>query len=122
MTYQATLGAGNYAGASGSALNTQPFSILMSVGLIDSVLGSAVKNGYRFTGLMVPKGTGTAATFCGRALPSTIGGLTATGTRKFGVATDGVIYSGDAAIGFAAGCSLATDGTAYVSGATPLNN
>jgi type IV pilus assembly protein PilA len=122
MTYQATIGFGNYAGASGSALNTQPFSDLMNARLIDSVLGSAVKNGYRFTGLVVPKGTGTVATFCGRALPSTIGGLTATGTRKYGVATDGVIYSGDAAIGFAAGCSIATSGEAYVSSATALNN
>ncbi|HRH43629.1 MAG TPA: prepilin-type N-terminal cleavage/methylation domain-containing protein [Pyrinomonadaceae bacterium] len=122
MIYQATLGAGNYAGAAGSALNTQAFTDLGTANLIDSGLGSGLKSGYRFTALMVTMGTGTPASFCGRALPATITGLTATGTRKFGIATDGVIQSASASISFGAGCSIGTAGEAYVSGATPLNN
>ncbi len=122
MTYQATAGAGNFAGAAGSALNTQAFTNLGATNLIDSVLASAAKGGYRFTGLMVPRGAGNAPSFCGRALPAVIGGITATGTRKFGVATDGVIQSADATINFGAGCSIGTSGEAYVSSATPLGN
>lgn len=122
MIYQATIGAGNYAGAAGSALGTQAFTDLRTANLIDGVLGSAAKSGYRFTSLMVSSGTGTPASFCGRALPATMTGIFATGTRKFGVATDGVIHSASASISFGSGCSIGTGGEAYVSSATPLSN
>ena len=72
MAYQATIGSGNYAGAPGSALNTQAFTDLGALNLIDSVLATASKSGYRFTGLMVTHGAGTPASFCGRALPGCI--------------------------------------------------
>src|SRR5688500_5053492 len=60
MTYQATQGGGNYAGAEttpdGTALST-----LYGVGLIDSVLGSGTKSGYNFAGARIAAATGTTA-------------------------------------------------------------
>lgn len=87
-TYQATSGNGNYAptGAAGlTALNT--------AGLIDATLGAGTKSGYGFTyesfdfSTTVPN----PATFAVIAKPTSNTGLTATGTRNFGIATDGVL-------------------------------
>ena len=108
MTYQATTGAGNYAG--GTSLDATAFSALGTANLLDGVLGgaSATKSGYNFMGIRIASGTGTPAQFGGRAQPVTVSGVTATGTRDFAILTEGVLYQG----------ATATANT--VSGATTL--
>ncbi len=83
MTYQATTGAGNYSAT---------LATLLGGGLVDSVLGSGVKSGYNFTGGATNSSAGAPATFYSSALPVTTGGVTQTGTRRFGIATEGVLY------------------------------
>ena len=95
MTYQATTGAGNYAGS--TTLDRNAFTALNSVGLIDSVLGgsSATKSGYWFNGIKVDSSNGTPAQFGGIGYPVTTTGVTATGTRDFCILTDGVLKGVD---------------------------
>ena len=90
MTYQSTVGAGNYAGA--VSTSTQALTDLGSANLIDSVLASATKSGYQFYGAKLDSSAGTPAQFAGYAAPVTNSGVTATGTREFGILTEGVIY------------------------------
>lgn len=105
LTYQATAGAGNYAGDTANSVNA--FSVLGTAGLLDSVLASGTKSGYLFIGSSLPASNGSPASFVGIAVPTSIsagGGpimlsvqfsisdLMQTGTRYFAVATDGVIY------------------------------
>jgi len=107
MTYQATSGGGNYAGA---------LATLQTPGLIDSVLGSGTKSGYGFTMDAVVAGTGTPATFAAVAAPTTASGsVTDTGTRDFAISTEGVIYAAPAPGGI-------TLGTGAFTGGSPLNN
>ena len=92
-TYQATSGAGNYAGTN-ATVNTASFSQLATAGLVDNQLGSAAKSGYGFTGERFDFTVGAnpnPATFAAIAKPQSNSGLTQTGTRNFGVATDGVL-------------------------------
>ena len=94
-TYQATTGNGNYAGTSGTA-GLSGFTALNGAGLIDSNLASGTKSGYGFTGInfnVVTGATPTPASFAIVAKPTGNAGLTATGTRNFGIATDGVLSS-----------------------------
>jgi len=106
MTYQATSGGGNYAGA---------LTTLQTPGLIDSVLGSGTKSGYSFLTVAVVAGTGTPASFTAGCAPVTAtGGVTDTGTREFGIDTAGVIYSGGIS-------TLGQDGVS-ITGGSPLNN
>src|SRR5262245_25202825 len=99
MTYQATNGSGDFAGVVGPADATVfvalgPNSTGPNTGpsLIDAVLSSGSKSNYDFVGSRVAKAVGTPATFYFSAKPSSPSGLTQTGTRRFGVATPGVIY------------------------------
>lgn len=98
-TFQATSGNGNYAGTSGAAGITG-LTRLNTAGLIDANLGPqtgtvALKSGYGFTMVnydfssTVPN----PATFAVITKPTSNSGLTATGTRNFGIATDGVLGS-----------------------------
>jgi prepilin-type N-terminal cleavage/methylation domain-containing protein len=95
MTYQATEGGGEYAGTAGSA-DVVSFTTLSGENLIDSVLGSGTKSGYVFTGQVVASGVGTPAQFAGRAVPTTNSGISKTGSRNFGIATEGVMFAADA--------------------------
>ncbi len=104
MTYQATTGAGNY----GTLAN------LMAGNLVDSVLGVGTKSGYTFTVSTQPLGPGTPATFAASAVPVTATGITQTGTRDFGISTDGVLYQGAA--------GTITHAGGVLSGGSPLNN
>jgi type IV pilus assembly protein PilA len=90
MTYGSTYGNGNYAGATGTA-DGAVLSTLSTNGLIDGVLGSGTKSGYTFVGAKVDASGSTPASFFFSAVPVGASGITATGTRKFGIATDGVI-------------------------------
>lgn len=92
-TYQATTGNGNY---------SPSIQGLGDVNLIDTVLAQGEKSGYSFTNvgggvgsyanqLRVTGAGGNPATFACVAKPVVNSGITATGTRNFGIATDGIL-------------------------------
>ena len=93
FTYASTYGNNNYAGtqSGGGATDAVALAALMAPGLIDSNLGSAQKSGYNYVGGAITATAALPAQFCLSALPVTTTGVTATGTRRFGIATDGVI-------------------------------
>ncbi|MBV9216185.1 MAG: prepilin-type N-terminal cleavage/methylation domain-containing protein [Acidobacteria bacterium] len=117
MTYSATYGNGDYAGAIATTGTTQALSELGTPGLIDAVLRTGTKSGYNFVGGRVAKSSSTPATFFFSANPATTSGITQTGARRFGIATEGVMMADPTA---------ANLGTAYtgttISSATPLSN
>jgi type IV pilus assembly protein PilA len=114
MTYQATQGAGNYAGTDSGTGDTAGLETLRGPGLIDTVLGSGTKSGYNFVGAMDAAATGNPATFFFSAVPTATTGVTQTGTRRFGIQTEGVLRYDTTLTG------QFTDVT--VSAATALNN
>jgi prepilin-type N-terminal cleavage/methylation domain-containing protein len=105
MTYQATTGSGNYAGA---------LATLQGAGLVDSVLGSGTKSGYGFAGVATAASGGTPAVFSYWGNPVATGAVTGTGTRNFGIQTEGVVRSGVAGTAWAS--------AADVLAGSPLNN
>ncbi len=109
-TYQATAGAGDYAGSTGT-VGLSSLTDLNTAGLIDGQLATGAKSGYSFEGLNIDRGTSpaTPATFGFMAEPQQIGGITATGTRTFGIATDGVI--GAEVLGTATASTMALVGS-----------
>jgi prepilin-type N-terminal cleavage/methylation domain-containing protein len=86
-TYAATSGNGAYAANLG-ALN--------GVGLIDAVLSSGAKSGYSFA-VVEQAGSGATAVFGAYGFPATTGGVSQTGTRRFGITGVGVMR-GDATL------------------------
>jgi type IV pilus assembly protein PilA len=102
-TYQSSFGAGDFA---------PTIADLGNVGLIDSALATSVKSGYKFDNY-VPAlrdpSNGTPATFALVAKPIVISGLTISGTRNFGISTDGVIAT-EALDGLSAGTMNAVNG------------
>jgi len=88
-TYSSTYGNGNYAGD--GSLDTAGLTALAGPGLIDSTLGGGTKSGYNFVGLNVDKSSSEPAQFMWSCIPATTTGVAATGSRRFGIATDGVI-------------------------------
>ena len=107
-TYQATSGNGNF---------STVLADLGAVNLIDAVLAGGDKSGYGFTYAkqdFVTGPTGNPATFAAVAKPLTNTGITMTGTRNFGIATDGVLAAEPLPTG-GAGTMLAAAG----SGASP---
>jgi prepilin-type N-terminal cleavage/methylation domain-containing protein len=119
MTYAASYGQGNYAGNAGSALNGEALAQLNAQGIIDVLLGGAFKSGYLFTGAKVDATSTTPPSFCLRAVPIAVSGTFATGPHNVAIATDGVMYRGDAAILTTAGCSIVS-GFEIVTSASPL--
>jgi prepilin-type N-terminal cleavage/methylation domain-containing protein len=88
VTYQVTSGNGAFA-PDLAALNT--------ANLVDSVLSSGTKSGYRFA-IVEQAGTGSTAVFGAKCFPVTTSGVSMTGTRRFGLTESGVIR-GDTSIG-----------------------
>lgn len=89
-TWQATVGNGQFPGdEAGSGLDE-----LGTGNLIDNVLSAGGKSGFDFTyqNWDFVQGTNPASFAC-VAKPATNSGITATGTRNFGIATDGVLYA-----------------------------
>ena len=118
MTYQATVGSGSYAGA--TTATSQALSDLAGQGLIDSVLGGGTKSGYNFVGGQVAPTTGTSAApaqFWFSANPTVTSGVTQTGTRRFGIMTDGVIKADATSANLATAYDLAG-----VSAASAMSN
>src|SRR5207249_8086064 len=117
MTYASTYGNGDYAGAIAGTGTIAALTELGTPALVDAVMATGTKSGYNFVGGRVAKSTVVPATFFFAANPTTTSGVTQTGSRRFGVATDGVIMA-DPTPG-----SLATAFTsATVATATPLSN
>ena len=105
MTYQATKGNGNYG----------TLTQLATEGFVDSVLGGAQKSGYNFSaGNPVAATGGNPATFFFAAAPVTATGITATGSRYFGIATAGVLYASTTA--------AITEGANNTPTGSPMNN
>ncbi len=98
MTYAATNGGGNYAGTAG-AFGITAFTALGPDGngpgagpsLIDANLATGAKSNYNYRGDRTTATPAAPATFFFTAYPASPSGLTQTGTRDFGVGTDGVI-------------------------------
>ena len=80
--YQITKGAGEY----GTLAN------LMGEGLVDGVLGLGTKSGYAYTVAALISTAALPARFDAGTIPSTFGGIGATGTRSFYTNESGVIY------------------------------
>jgi len=83
-TYQATAGQGKYG----------DFTALGPVagggqGLLDAVLSTGGKSGYTFA---ITVANSTPDAFYASAVPTVTGGISATGTRRFAVADDGVMH------------------------------
>lgn len=114
MTYASTYGNGNYAGAVGAG-TTAALTELGTPGLVDGVLGTGTKSGYNFVGGRIASTTSAPAQFFFSGIPTTSSGVTATGARRFGVATEGVLMADTTvASQFAS--------TAAVQAGTPLSN
>ena len=80
LTYQATTGQGDFATLDQLRLDT----------LTDAVLGSGSKSGYNFAA--TPSATGIRpALYYATAAPMGTSGFGTTGTRRFGIAEDGVL-------------------------------
>src|SRR5215203_1498562 len=80
--YQATGGAGAYAGS---------LAVLRTQTLTDRVLGSGNKSGYHFE-IVEQGGVGATAVFGVYGFPLITSGVSATGTRAFGTTHDGVMH------------------------------
>jgi type IV pilus assembly protein PilA len=91
MTYASTYGNGNYAGD--VTFTNVALSALATPGLVDGVLGSGVKSGYTFLGIKVVSSAVAPAQFAFTTIPTTTSGVTQTGTRRFGIATEGVLMA-----------------------------
>ncbi len=83
VTYSATSGNGDYGDL--TALNT--------ANLIDATVAAGTKSGYSYNVAKQAKTTTAQGTFAVGAIPVTASGITATGTRNFCIATDGVVNS-----------------------------
>ncbi len=93
FTYASTYGNQNYAGTQTATATTSinAMTELRAPGLVDSVLGSGQKSGFNYVGGAITATAALPAQFCFSAIPVTGTGVTATGTRKFGVSTEGVL-------------------------------
>jgi prepilin-type N-terminal cleavage/methylation domain-containing protein len=117
MTYSSTYGNGDFAGAVGAAGDTTALAELGSPNLIDGVLATSQKSGYNFIGGRTARTPSAPATFFFSCVPVVSTGITQTGARRFGVATDGVLMADPTA------ASLGTQFTsATVATATPLSS
>jgi prepilin-type N-terminal cleavage/methylation domain-containing protein len=93
VTFASTYGNGNYTGT-GSVLNSGGLTDLNTQGLIDAQLASGQKSGYDYVAYATDRNVGVSeATFTIGAKPSVASGVSQTGTRKFCIATEGVVRS-----------------------------
>ena len=117
MTYSTSTGAGKFAGLA-SSVGTGSLTDLGNAQLIDSVLATGLKGSYSFVGDRSDATSTSPETFYFAANP--IGSSFAiSGTRRFGIATDGIIkYDGTAS-----NLAVPFDATTLSSVvALPLNN
>ncbi|MFM9905023.1 MAG: type II secretion system protein [Pyrinomonadaceae bacterium] len=117
MTYSATYGNSNYAGTISGTGDVVALNQLRTPGIIDAVLGSGTKAGYSFVGGRAASSSSGAATFFFSANPAVTSGITQTGARRFGIATEGVMMADPTAGNLGTAFTAATIVTA-----TPLSN
>ena len=116
-TYATTYGSGDHAGTA-AGLDGVGLTQLGAVNIIDGTLATGTKAGYVYlTGTTLRSGSGPA-TFCTRTDPTAFTGVTATGVRCFGIASDGVIMT-NTADGTNCGCSIGAGGE-FVDRSSPL--
>ena len=108
-TYAASYGNGNYAGA--TSFDNTALTQLGTPSLIDSSLSTGVKSGYDFVGIKADKTSTEPAQFAFSSIPTTTSGVTATGARRFGIGTDGVMKA-DTTLTHFADMAAVTAGTA----------
>src|SRR2546428_12738952 len=88
-TYQSTVGSGNYG----------TLAQLGAQNLIDPVLATGAKSGYNFAVTPTDLVVGTSpATFFATGVPQVTAGVGQTGTRRFGISTDGVMHGDSVAL------------------------
>jgi type IV pilus assembly protein PilA len=87
LTYQATVGHGYYG----------DLAAIRGEFLTDQVLGSGTKSGYLFVITPTPAGI-PPALFYATAVPTVTSGVSQTGTRRFGIAEDGVLHGDNTAL------------------------
>jgi prepilin-type N-terminal cleavage/methylation domain-containing protein len=80
-TYQATAGNGAF---------STDIAGLYGQRLVDTVLNTGSKSGYDFA-IVEQSGTGATAVFGAKCRPTTLSGISQTGTRRFGLTEDGVM-------------------------------
>ena len=90
FTYASTYGNNNYAGAIGAG-TTAALTELGTPGLVDSTLATGTKSGFVFVGGREASSATVPAQFFMSTIPTAPTGVTATGTRRFCVSTDGVL-------------------------------
>jgi prepilin-type N-terminal cleavage/methylation domain-containing protein len=88
--FAATVGDGDFAGDAGT-VGTSSLSALAAARLIDEVLGAGLKSGYLFIGDRTETTPTAPGTFYFATNPAIPSGVMITGTRRLGLATDGVI-------------------------------
>ena len=90
VTFAATAGSGSYAGLP-ATVGISSLIELSNAGLIDVVLGAGEKSGFSFVGDRTASSLTEPQTFYFATNPVTTSGILMSGTRRFGIATDGVI-------------------------------
>ena len=91
MSFASSEGSGRYAGTPGT-VGTSSLAELHSARLIDDLLGIGEKSGYLFVGDSTLATLTSPGTFYFSANPENPSGILATGTKRFGLVTDGVIH------------------------------
>jgi len=124
-TWQATSGNGNYPDPTGTA-GTTGLTTLAGGNLLDAVLGAGTKSGYEFEYIAYAFVVGTnPASFACRTQPQQVSGIVKTGTRAFGIATDGVLWvnvTNDTANRITFAGSATTGASVTGTGATVMGN
>lgn len=91
VTFAATKGSNNFTGTGGTAFPLG-LATLRAESLIDTQLATGVKSGYNFVVFATDFVQGTSpATLTIGSVPAATTGFTQTGTRKFCLATDGLV-------------------------------
>lgn len=118
MTYSTTSGTGDFAGTA-SSVGISSLTGLKDAGLIDDAVATGFKSSYTFVGNREAATPTIPATFYFAANPYSTSGLTQSGTRRYGIATDGVIKFDSTG----ASLSVPFDATSIASAvALPLDN
>jgi prepilin-type N-terminal cleavage/methylation domain-containing protein len=100
-TFQATIGSGNFGSLGGAGCTGNGAATLCGQSLVDTLLGAGQKSGYTFAVNKTDMTTGpppTPASFYATAIPQVTSGVGKTGTRRFGVATDGTLHGDSASL------------------------
>ncbi len=92
VAFAATIGGGNYAGGTANGGSTGGLTTLNTNRFIDSTLATGTKSGYLYNTTGTDRVAGTSeASFVVSARPTISSGVSATGTRRFCLTTDGVV-------------------------------